>query len=481
MYENRLVGRIREIERLRECMETPEAQLIIVYGRRRVGKTFLIDTFFEKNYAFTLTGAYNQPKAAQLRNFAEEMRFQTDLKPDTPKDWHEAFSMLRRYLSSLDENKKQVVFLDELPWMDTQKSDFLSSFEWFWNGWGSKQSNLVMVVCGSATSWMIKKIADNKGGLFNRQTCRLYLEPFSLHETEEFLLRRNIQWSRIEIAECYMIMGGMPYYLNLLKPQMTFRQNIDNLFFRKKGELWDEFDHLYHTLFTNGDLYIKIAELLSRKKSGLTRTEIAAQSGFSSSQTVSVILKDLEASGFVCLDHYYGHKKKDAVYRLCDYYSLFYFRYIKDHYGVDESFWSNSFDNPARRAWCGLTFEQLCKDHIRQIKNKLGISGVMTEETGWYVKGETGDPGNRRGAQIDLLIDRRDMAVNICEMKFSINEFEITKDYDIKLRNKIEAFRRATGSRKTLIVTLITTYGVKNNKYSGLVNQQIVLDDLFER
>ena len=473
------IGRNREIERLKQCMDSNHAQLIVVYGRRRVGKTFLIESFFQKNFAFNFTGAYQQPKSVQLMNFADEIRFQTGMNIKTPENWREAFGELRKYISSIETEKKQVVFLDEMPWMDTHRSDFLSSFEWFWNGWGSKQDNLVMVICGSATSWMKKNISDNKGGLFNRQTCRIYLEPFNLNETETFLKSKNINWSRMEIAQCYMIMGGMPYYLNLLNPQKSFGQNIDDLFFRKRGELWDEFSHLYNTLFTNGDRYMEVCEVLSRKKGGLTRSEIATESNISSSGMLSKILDDLVISGFVRIYNFYGHKKRECIYQLCDYYSLFYFKFIKDNYGKDETFWSRSYDNPAIRIWYGLTFEQLCKDHTAQIKKALGISGVVSEESEWHTR-NTGDD-TQSGAQIDMLINRRDRTINICELKFSVNEFEINKDYDMKLRNKIEAFRNATGTNKTLALTMITTYGVKNNKYSGIVNSSVVLDDLFEK
>ena len=478
MQNNGFVGRNREFERLTRCMESKQAQLIVVYGRRRVGKTFLVETFFDKKFAFSFTGAFNRPKAEQLRNFADEIRFQTGMRLEKPSSWREAFAQLRLYLSSLDDEEKKVVFFDEMPWMDTYRSDFMPAFEWFWNSWASKQDNLVMVICGSATSWMIDNISDNKGGLFNRQTCRIYLEPFDLSETEEFLNSKNIRWSRAEIAECYMIMGGMPYYLSLLDPHVEFRKNIDNLFFRRRGELWDEFDHLYHTLFSNDEKYIEIVEALSNKVGGLTRKELSEQVSIKSSNTISKILSDLAASGFIRVYAYYGHKKRDEVYQLSDYYSLFYFRFVKHNYGVDEEFWSKAYDNPQRRVWCGLTFEQLCKDHIRQIKKALGISGVVTTESGWYIRGDSSDTG--RGAQIDMLIDRRDMAINICELKFSTNEFEIDKDYDMNLRNKIEAFRSATKCRKTLILTMITTFGVKTNRYSGIVNSQVVLDDLFE-
>lgn len=477
MDSNRLIGRANERHRLEECLLANSAQLIIVYGRRRVGKTFLINEFFNYQFAFKLTGAYGQPKEFHLRNFISEYNRKTGKNATAPKDWIQAFEFLRNYLEQLQPSKKQVVFFDEMPWLDTQKSGFLPAFEWFWNDWGATQDNLIFIVCGSASSWMSDHLANNKGGLFNRQTCRLYLEPFKLHEVEAYLESKEIFWSRYDIAECYMIMGGIPYYLNLLSSRLSYRQNIDSLFFNRRGELWDEFEHLYDTLFSNSEYYKKVVEALSSKTGGLSRNEIIGKTGLSINGTLTKVLNNLISSGFVRVSGFYKKKKKDALYQLSDYYTAFYFRYIKDNYGKDEHFWSNAIDNPARRAWSGLTFEQLCKDHLAQIKHKLGISGVLSEESVWYTKG---DPElGIGGTQIDLLIDRRDRVINICEMKFSINEYIIDKSYDSALRNKLDTFRRMTDCKKSLQTTMITTYGVKKNKYSSLIQSHVVLDDLF--
>ena len=478
MSERRIIGRTAERERLEKCMRANQAQLIIVYGRRRVGKTFLINQFFDGRFDFKLTGAYAEPKETQLRYFSVELNRQTGKNNPVPRDWIEAFQLLREYLSSLPTESKCVVFFDEMPWMDTQRSGFLPAFEWFWNDWGCTQDHLVFIVCGSATSWMVEKIAENKGGLFNRQTCRLYLQPFSLGETELYLQSKDIIWSRRDIAECYMILGGIPYYLSLLDPELSFNANIDNLFFRKRAELWDEFDHLYKTLCSNSEQYIKIVEQLSKKRMGLTRREIAQQSRLPMNGALSRMLNDLVDSGFVRKYALYGKKSNEVIYQLSDYYSLFYYRFIKGGFGKDEHFWSNTLDNPARRAWAGLTFEQLCKDHIPQIKKKLGIAGVLSEESSWF--GTVGEEGPRTSAQIDLIIDRRDQVVTLCEIKFSINRFEIDKDYDQKLRNKISVFREATNCRKTIQLSMISTFGILQNKYSGIVNQEVLLDDLFQ-
>lgn len=479
MDRNKIIGRQAECDRLEKCLTASQAQLVIVYGRRRVGKTFLINQFFEGRFDFKLTGAYAQPKETQLRYFIAELNRQAGTEHSAPKDWIDAFALLRDHLSSLSKEEKHVVFFDEMPWMDTQRSGFLAAFEWFWNDWGCTQDNLIFIVCGSATSWMVEKIAENKGGLFNRQTCRLYLQPFNLSETEAYLLSRGIDWSRRDITECYMIMGGIPYYLSLLDPELAFNANIDNLFFRKRAELWDEFDHLYQTLFSNSEQYIKIVEQLSKKRMGLTRSEISEQTRLPANGALSKMLNDLADSGFVRKYNFYGRKSKDMLYQLSDYYTLFYYRFIKSGFGKDEHFWSNTLENPARYAWAGLTFEQLCKDHIPQIKRKLGISGVLSEESSWSAspKDEKDAAG---GAQIDLLIDRRDRVVNLCEIKFSMNEFLIDKEYDQKLRNKISAFRQTTNCKKTIQLTMITTYGVQQNKYSGIVSNEVCLDDLFQ-
>ncbi len=475
----KIVGREREQQRLGRCLTEKQAQLIVVYGRRRVGKTFLIDRFFNGSFDFRFIGVYGQPKDVQLQNFAAELGRQQRSKVEVPKEWSEAFDMLRTYLEGLPKDRKHIVFFDEFPWMDTARSGFLPAFEWFWNGWGSAQSDLVFVVCGSATSWMTKKLDDNKGGLYNRQTCRIYLEPFSLYETEKYLEHRNIHWSRIDICECYMILGGIPYYLSLLDPGISYNDNIDALFFQRRSELWDEFSHLYRTLFTNGDLYIRIAEALSAKRSGMTRLELIKKAGVSNNGVLSTALKDLADSGFVRVESFYGNKKKQTVYQLADYYSLFYFRFIQGSYGEDEHYWRNMHDNSARRVWAALTFEQVCKDHINQIKQKLGISGVQSKQSTWFTGADPEDPDDK-GAQIDLIIDRRDRTINVCEVKYAADRFTIDKTYDQELRSKIEVFRRKTGTRKTIQLTMLTTYGVKQNMYSSIVTNQVTLDDLFE-
>ncbi len=283
---------------------------------------------------------------------------------------------------------------------------------------------------------LVGNILGNKGGLFNRETERLYIEPFTLKETEEYLTANGFEWSRYDIVENYMIMGGIPYYLSLLDNSLSYTENIDNIFFRKRSLLWDEFEHLYATLFKNSGQYLKVVEVLSRKKSGLTRSDIASLSALPLNGNLSKILEDLVSSAFVRESCMLG-KRKETIYQLCDYYTLFYYKFLNNKLGKDEHFWSNTLDYPARRAWAGVTFEQVVKDHIKEVKRALGIGGVLTEISTWSLKGDD----EEEGAQIDLIIDRRDRVINICEIKFSIEEFIIDKDYEEKLRRKIERFR----------------------------------------
>jgi len=476
MARELLIGRQDEIQRLDRCLKEPTAQLVILYGRRRIGKTFLITEFFDGRFDFKLTGAFNETKDVQLRHFTEELSDHLHRQIAPPEDWTAAFRLLRSYLSSLPKEEKHIVFLDEMPWLDTMHSGFLSAFEYFWNDFGSSLHNLVLIVCGSASSWMTKNIAQNKGGLFNRQTCSLYLRPFTLSETEQYLLSKNIRWSRYDIAECYMAIGGIPFYLSLLSSEKSLSDNIDNLFFRKRSELWNEFNQLYRTLFSNSEKYIQIVETLSTKRIGLSRKEIAQKTGLPENGKLSEMLNDLVNSDFIRAESCFGKRQNETTYQLKDYYSWFYFRFIKDYLGRDEHFWRNSFQSPAKNAWRGLTFEQVCKDHIPQIKQKLGISGVLAEESSWQFRGTE----EQSGAQIDLLIDRRDHVINLCEMKYSEKEYMIDQETDMNLRHKIAVFIEATKTRKTIQTTMITTYGIKPNQYSNLISNQVVLNDLFQ-
>lgn len=476
-----IIGRKQEQKELRRLFSSDEAEMVVVYGRRRVGKTFLVNQVFaQEEFAFKVTGLYKKRMNVQLENFASAMNeySNSEVSP-TPKTWMEAFDQLKSHLKRTKTGKKRVLFFDELPWMDTKGSQFLGAFEWFWNGWGNAQDDLMLIVCGSATNWIINKFFKQKGGLYNRANSKMFLKPFTLAETEQYLQKQGIEMERYDIAQVYMIMGGIPYYLKQLEAGRPLADNIDNCFFKTNGKLWDEFENLYETLFAQSDIYIRIAEALASKRMGLTREEIIAVSKLPDNGALSRALKDLVKCGFVRAYTYYGRKTKTQTYQLADFYTLFYFRFIKDNYGQDEHFWTHMLDNPKKNTWLGYSFEQLIKDHIEQVKKALGIASVLTQQSCWFIEQRDLDDDTLSGAQIDLVIDRRDKVINLCEAKFYSGEFIIDKAYSLTLRNKAAAFKAATKTRKSLVPTMITTFGIKRNMYSGNIQQEVTLDDLF--
>ena len=476
-----IIGRKQEQKELRRLFESDEPELVVVYGRRRVGKTYLVNQVFgEEGFVFKITGLYKSKLPIQLKNFALALQeYSCENTWPKPKNWMEAFGQLKDYLKKTKTGKKRVIFFDELPWMDTKGSHFLEAFEWFWNSWGCTQEDLLLIVCGSATNWIINKLFKHKGGLYNRAGSKIFLQQFTLAETEQYLQKQGFTWERYDIALIYMIMGGITYYLKQLEHGRTLLDNVDNCFFKTNGKLWNEFDNLYETLFAQSEVYVRIVEALANKRIGLTREEIIKTTKLPDNGTTSKALKDLVKCGFVRSYQYYGRKNKSQTYQLADFYTLFYLRFIKENYGQDEHFWTHMLDNPKKNAWAGYSFEQLIKEHITQVKRALGIGSVLTQQSSWFIEQRNLDDDCWKGAQIDLLIDRRDKAINVCEAKFYSGEFTIDKDYSLNLRNKINVFKAAVKTRKAIVPTMITTFGIKHNTYSGIIQQEVVLDDLF--
>ncbi len=470
-----LIGRKTEREYLNSLLMNENSDFTVVYGRRRIGKTFLVREHFNNSFDFQLTGLANAKTSQQLKNFQASLKRHTNKAFEQPQTWFDAFQQLIEVLEK-SRKKKKVLFLDEMPWLDTPKSDFISALEHFWNSWASARTDILLIVSGSATSWINNKLINNRGGLHNRVTSKIKLEAFTLSECEQYLQKKNIVWNRHQLVECYMIVGGVPYYLSLMQMGLSLAQNIDNLFFSEKGVLRNEFDNLYASLFRNAQNHVKIIECLSRKNDGYTRDELLALAEFPNSGWSTKILEELVSSGFIRKYIPLYKKRRDSLYQLCDYYSMFYFRFIADRKIGDANFWTNSIDNPSHRVWTGFAFEQVCMSHIEQIKLKLGIAGIKSTIGSW----RSTDKDN--AAQIDLLIDRNDSVINLCEMKYSMSEYIITKKYDAELRNKISVFKTATSCKKAVFLTLITTYGLKQNEYiSGLVQSQLTMNDLFSK
>ena len=468
-----MIGRTKEIEELIRLYESDESEFVAVYGRRRVGKTYLVRETFSDRFAFHHTGLPNATKHQQLVHFKESLAA-AGARVKTPRNWFEAFRVLREVVAR-SAFRRKVVFIDELPWMDTAKSDFLMALETFWNEWASARKDIVLIVCGSAAAWMVKNLFRNRGGLHNRVTARICLQPFTLGECEMFAAERGLGMSRADIAECYMALGGIPYYWRYLARGMSLAQNLDRLCFAVDAPLKGEFDELYSSLFWDAISYKKVVAALAKKKIGMTRLELIEALDISTTGRLSEILKTLEASGFIRSYRSYGAKKKNAIYQLTDPFTLFHFRFLETP-STDEHFWSSTLSSPAQAAWRGLAFERLCLLHLPQVRRALGVGSIHVEAYGWSFKGDETYPD---GVQIDLVLERADNIINICEMKYSANVYAIDKAYDSALGRKIATFAGVTGTRKAIHLTLVTVNGLLRNQYSGRVQSEVVLADLF--
>ena len=471
-----LIGRKREQKILETCVNSNKSELIAVYGRRRVGKTFLVKQYFKDRFDFYFTGSLNKTRRDMLMLFNEQLNHYSNRHYDLPENWHNALNQLKDYLLTLDKDKI-IIFIDEISWIDTTNSAFLADFEYFWNSWASSYGKIKLIICASATSWIIDNFFADKGGLHNRVTRSIGVMPFTLSETEEFFKSKNLKFNRLDIAQCYMVMGGVPFYLDMLDSRLGLMQNIDKLFFDESGELRREFDMLYRSLFNNYELYVKIIECISQKNKGLTRKEISDELKLQKGGNLTQALRELENCGFVRRYNAFGKVERGALYQVTDFYSLFYLKYCKNRRENDPQFFSKLSGSPQLNAWLGYSFEILCLQHVEQIKRAIGIGGVITNVCSWNTlpNAEQGTDG----AQIDLVIDRADNTINLCEMKFSKSKYAITKKYYDQLNDREEVFRRITKTNKSLHTTFVTTLGVKQNMYSSVVQNEVVLDDLF--
>lgn len=472
----KIIGRQQEIQTLEALERENRSVFVAVYGRRRVGKTFLVRSVFEGRFAFQTTGIASVSTDQQLVNFhASLVRAfpQHEDKPIAP-DWFTAFQHLISGLESLPGTDKKIVFFDELPWFDTTNSMFIQALEHFWNSWASARADILLVVCGSAASWMINELINNTGGLYNRVTHQIELAPFTLAECEAFFQAKSPGFDRYHLLQLYMVFGGIPFYLDAIDPQKSATQNIDALCFKPRGAFRQEFERLFASLFKKSEKHVAVVEALAKKAKGMERSELLKVSGLPNGGNTSLVLRELEESHFIRRANIFGKQKNNALYQLSDFFSLFYLRFMKERTGFDEGFWMKGTDSPEIRAWSGYAFEQVCISHLRQINNALGISGIQTQAGAW-----TGSDGESK-AQIDLLIDRRDQVINLCEMKFSIDMFSITKPYAASLRNKISVFKNATKTNKAVWLTFVSTFGIAPNEYAqSLVHQSLDMNALF--
>ena len=484
MTKKLLIGRIEEKKILENALQSSKAEMVAVIGRRRVGKTFLVKSVYEAHLDFEITGIQHATRSEQLRNFILSIsKYSNGTFPITePKDWLEAFYLLSKFLEmkknpETTANRRSVIFLDELPWLATHKSGFLKGLSWFWNSWAVNQ-NIVVVICGSAASWMIKNVVHDKGGLHNRITKRIYLKPFDLRETESFLKSKNFNFDHYQILHLYMALGGVPHYLDEVEGGKSAAQNIDAICFSENGLLYDEFPKLYAALFDNSTAHVQIIRALASKQKGLTRTEIVQGTRLSEGGAVSTMIDELQHSGFITAYLPFGKKKMDSLYRLTDEFSLFYLQFMENNRLAGAGIWQTLSKTQAYMSWAGYAFESICLKHLPQVKKALGIAGVYATASSYVKKGIDGE----KGIQFDLLIDRNDHVITICEIKFYAAEFTIDKPTAMEYRNKIATFKEATQTRKQLFLAMISTFGVKQNLHSlDLVDANLTMDDLFEK
>lgn len=470
-----LIGREKEQSTLQETIHDTKSHFVAVYGRRRVGKTFLIRETCGYRFTFQHAGLSNGTLKEQLFAFSSSLKDAGVTVKKKPKNWLEAFELLKDGVRQSTERRK-IIFIDELSWMDTPKSDLMVALENFWNGFASARNDVILIVCASATSWVLSKVVHNKGGLYNRLTEQIHLQPFSLAECEQYTKAENIAMNREQILQYYMIVGGVPFYWGFLKKGLSLAQNVDAIFFAENAFLRQEFDYLYASIFKNPKPYEEIVTVLGTKKIGMTREEIIKHSGLLNSGNLTTKLEELESCGFIRKYYAYGSKKKNAVYQLIDFYTLFYFQFLKEC-PTDDHFWTNQLNTPRLNTWLGLAFERVCLLHIAQIKKALGIAGVLTTVNAWSCEADH-DKGIH-GSQIDMLIARKDQVINLCEMKYSKSEFIVSESVANDMQKKISDFITLTGTKFAIYPTLVTTYGLVKNTYSASIQSVVTMDDLF--
>lgn len=476
-----LIGRKQEIQELENLYNSEKPEFVAVYGRRRVGKTFLIKELFQDRMTFYHSGLSPFDKKRKIGVSDQLEAFYTSLttsgmsEDHCPESWAEAFLMLGRFLDSINDGSRQLVFIDELPWMDTPRSKFLVAFEHFWNSWGAWRNHVMLIVCGSATSWILDNLINNKGGLYNRLTWQIKLSPFTLGECKAFFEAKNVPMSAYDLVEAYMILGGIPYYMNYFQKGKSLAQNIDMLFFAKNPKLNMEFDRLFGSLFAKPDEFKAVVRQLAKRHTGFTREEIAKQLGINAGGSFSKTLEALVASDFITSYTPFGKSKKEVRYKLTDCFCQFYLTFIDGQNITDTAYWQHNQNKPQLNTWRGITFEQVCFHHVSQIKRALGVENVVSSESAWIVRGDD----DHKGAQIDMLIVRDDRVVNLCEMKFLSKEYDPQADDDLKMRERIATLQERLSPKQTIHLTLVTTVGLKHNAHSGVFQQIVTIDSLF--
>ena len=472
----KIIGRKPEKKELERCERSNKSELICVYGRRRVGKTFLVEQVYGNYITFRATGLEKGSTRQQLKAFHQRLAENGDNIKTIPKNWFEAFSRLDKILSNdgliLSPHGKKVVFFDEFPWFATPRSDFLLAFEDFWNRRGTQSGNLVFVICGSATSWIIKNVLDASGNLYHRVTSQIFLSPFTLAETEAFFKDREFGWSRDQIMESYMIFGGLPFFMDLMNENESLRQNVDRLIFEPAALLKNETNRLLEATLSKSPVYGRIMDELSKHhygmKKALCQSTLEIPTG-----TFTRAVEDLVKCGYI-IEYKRNYEKGNPSYiQLVDLFLLFHYHFLSEKNDITH-YDDLTNDTGIFMNWRGHAFEILCLHHIYQIKNTLGISGVKTKCFPWA------NPNEEGSVQIDMVIERDDRITDICEMKWTNQPFSISKDYDLALLKKRDVFREKTGTKNALKIVLVSANGMVGTSHTEHISEVITMDDLFE-
>lgn len=471
----KIIGRINEQEELKSCLKSKKPEFIVVYGRRRIGKTYLIKEFFDNKFSFYVSGVNNKSNKIQLYNFRNSLNeYGFDYKEEI-NNWLDAFKLLKKLLEQNNIyrepiSNKRIIFIDEVPWLDAKRSDFKAGLDLFWNTYGSTKQDLILIVCGSATSWIINNMAKDTGGFYNRLTRKIHLLPFTLNECLEYSNYLNLNYTKKQIIDCYMVFGGIPYYWDLLKPGFSIAQNIDELCFLENGQLHDEYQTLFKSLFTAKGKHREIIEALMKKSEGLTRKDLSSIPQIGDGKSLTTALEELSECGFIRVYDNYKGSKNGKFFQIIDPFVLFSKTFLL----------SNKFDSflsyvntPSYYSWSGHAFEIVCLNSVLSIKKVLGISGVQTREYSWRSK------NSKPASQIDLIIQRKDNVINVCEIKYTLGDYKITKEYNDNLKNKIQTFIDEVKPKEQLILTFITSNSLIQNEYSDIVTTTITSEELF--
>jgi uncharacterized protein len=461
-----IVGREEEVAILTDIMNSPRSEFLAMYGRRRIGKTYLIRSFFRKNIILDTAGILNGTLSEQLESFWQDFR-KLVRKSELPNTWLTAFNQLKTYLDKLPHGEKKVIFIDEIAWFDTQKSGFVRALDNFWNKYCTKRKDIILVICGSASSWIIDKVINDKGGLHNRVTSSIHLKPFDIGEVKKYLLSNKVKLQNQDLIELYMLIGGVPFYLNHIKRSRSVPQIMDDLFLKPNASLKGEFDKLFASLFKNYDLHIGIVKVLSTKNSGMTRSDIIQKLKLNSGGGLSKALNELVECDFIIKTNPFQKKKATTIYRLIDEYSLFYLQFLSSGKRMTGNSIYTSQQYAVRN---GYAFENFCFRHEKSIANALGISGVLYDLYSWIHKGNE----YSKGAQIDMIFERKDNVVNIFEIKYSKLPFVVTKAYSESLLRKKFIFRDLSATKKNVYLTVVGNLPFQQNMhYLAVVDSEV--------